>query len=177
MLQSCFQRAYLGFVAFLTLFLLFFLCPVLSLLKKFQRSISRGTCLFCLSLSAMKNALTKKEKKAKRNPTKPSTKEATKKRNQIISRKGREIIVQPRVLAAKMCENESWRKGSERVRANILSARTFSAARETFAQKHTEKVSDTHILFGRVSKLLHVTAMIYTLWYLGFKLPELKFLK
>ena len=55
----------------------------------------------------MKNALTKKEKKAKRNPTKPSTKEATKKRNQIISRKGREIIVQPRVLAAKMCENES----------------------------------------------------------------------
>ena len=71
--------------------------------------------------------------------------------------------MQPRVLAAKMCENGSWRKGSERVRANILSSRTFSAARETFAQKHTKKVSDTHILFGGESTLLHVTAMIYTL--------------
>lgn len=134
LLQSYFQRAYLGFVAFLTLFLLFFLCPVLSLLKKFQRSISRGTCLFCLSLSAMKNALTKKEKKQRGTQQSHRQKKLQKKHNQIISRKGREIIVQPRVLAAKMCENESWRKGSERVRANILSARTFSAARETFAQ-------------------------------------------
>ena len=117
MLQSCFQRAYLGFVAFLTLFLLFFLCPVLSLLKKFQRSISRGTCLFCLSLSAMKNALTKKEKKQRGTQKSHRQKKLQKKHNQIISRKGREIIVQPRVLAAKMCENESWRKGSERVRS------------------------------------------------------------
>ena len=125
----------------------------------------------------MKNALTKKEKKQRGTQQSHRQKKLQKKHNQIISRKGREIIVQPRVLAAKMCENESWRKGSERVRANILSARTFSAARETFAQKYTEKVSDTHMLFGGVSKLLHVTAMIYTLWYLGFKLPELKFLK
>ena len=64
------------------------------------------------------------------------------------------------------------RKDSERVRANILSSRTFSAARETIVQKHTKKVSDTHILFGGESKLLHVIAMICTLRYLGFKLPE-----
>lgn len=111
----------------------------------------------------MKNALTKKEKKQRGTQKSHRQKKLQKKHNQIISRKGREIIGQPRVLAAKMCENESWRKGSERVRANILSALTFSAARETFAQKHTEKVSDTHILFEGVSKLLHVTAMIYTL--------------
>ena len=109
MLQSCFQRAYLGFVAFLTLFLLFFRCPVLSLLKKFQRSISQGPCLFCLSLSAMKNALTKKEKK-QRGTQQSDRQKKLKKHDQIISRKGREIIVQPRVLAAKMCENESWPK-------------------------------------------------------------------
>lgn len=112
----------------------------------------------------MKNALTKKEKKQRGTQQSHRQKKLQKKYNQIISRKGREIIVQPRFLAAKMCENESWRKGSERVRANILSARTFSAARETIhAQKHTKKVSDTHILFGGESKLLHVTAMINTL--------------
>lgn len=120
----------------------------------------------------MKNALTKKEKEQRGTQQSHRQKKLEKKQNQIISRKRREIIVQPRVLAAKMCENESWWKGSERVRANILSARTFSAARETIAQKHTKKVSDTHILFGEESKLLQVTAMIYTLWYLGFKLSE-----
>lgn len=65
-----------------------------------------------------------------------------------------------RQKCAKMKVGEKGPKESERT---YLSARTFSAARETFAQKHTEKVSDTHILFGGVSKLLHVTAMIYTL--------------
>lgn len=111
MLQSCFQRAYLGFVAaFLTLFLLFFLCPVLSLRKKFQRSISRATCLFCLSLSAMKNALTKKEKKKRGTQQSDRQKKLEKKHDQIISGKGREITLQPRVLAAKLCENESWPK-------------------------------------------------------------------
>lgn len=85
--------------------------------------------------------------------------------------------MQPRVLAAKMCENESWRKGSERVRANILSARTFSAARETFAQKHTEKVSDTHILFGGVSKLLHANCYDLYVMIFGFQVARIEVLK
>ena len=55
----------------------------------------------------MKNALTKKEKKQRGTQQSHRQKKLQKKHNQIISRKGREIIVQPRVLAAKMCENES----------------------------------------------------------------------
>lgn len=59
----------------------------------------------------MKNALTKKEKEQRGTQQSHRQKKLEKKQNQIISRKRREIIVQPRVLAAKCAKMKVGEKG------------------------------------------------------------------